>query len=286
MASAKNKKLVNQQASVARGGDFEPSTGDEDYLQTKEERDKNRGISLGHDAQEINAMYASGLALAQRATQTMIEVGNLLLIARENFKGDKEFGEWRKKAIEFSQSHAQRLMAVAREFGDQPDALLLPVGTLAELLPASPKLKAEVIAEAKDGNKPTRAEVTERKKAEQATPPEGENTATESVKSKQDKKDKRASAIKNYEPWEIAQMMIDKPFEERLREMEVRGTDNSQIDSWIIFGIPPYHEGMPSINIVHILYHGYFGDNRKVFEGDPDLEDKFTTAYDILVAMY
>jgi len=284
--TAKKTGLAKQADKTKEAkADFTPSTGDEDYLQTKEERDKNRGISLGHDAQEINAMYASGLALAQRATQTMIEVGNLLLIARENFKGDKEFGEWRKKAIEFSQSHAQRLMAVAREFGDDPDALLLPVGTLAELLPASPALKAEVIAEAKDGKKPTRAEVTERKKAEQGSPPEGENTATESVKSQEDKKSKRASAVKNYEPWEIAQMMLDKPFIDRLCELEIRGTDNAQIDSMIIFGIPPYHEGLPSIDMIHILYHGHYRDNPKVKE-DGDLEDKFTTAYDILVAMY
>ena len=284
MTAKKQTGVAKQHAATKEAqAKFVPSTGDEDYLQTREERDAKRGISLGHDAKEINALYASGLSLAQRATKTMIEVGSLLLIARENFKGDKEFGVWRKKAIEFSQSHAQRLMAVAREFGDNPDAQLLPVGTLAELLPASPALKKEVIEEAKEGKKPTRAEVTERKKAEQAKPSEGDKK--ESFKEAADKFNKRASAVKVYEPFEIAQMMLDKPFIERLREMEVRGTDNSQIDAFIIFGIPPYHEGLPSIDLIHILYHGHFNDNPKIKE-DGDLEDKFTAAYDILVAMY
>ena len=282
MTKKTTRAKVAQEVAKAKGEDFTPSAGDETYLQTKEERDAQRGISLGHDAQEINALYASGLSLAQRATQTMIEVGSLLLLARENFKGDKEFGVWRKKAIEFSQSHAQRLMAVAREFGDNEDALLLPLGTLAELLPASPALKKEVIAEAKEGNKPTRAEVTERKKEEQIIPPEGEK---ETFKEAADKFNKKATAAKIYEPHEIAQMMLDKPFIERLRDLEVRGTDNAQIDSFIIFGIPPYHEGMPSIDLIHILYHGHFNEN-PALDKDGDLEDKFTTAYDILIAMY
>ena len=252
---------------------FVPSTGEESYISGKPD------VDLPSLAKEINSGYANGIALAQRATQQMIEVGSLLLQARQAFPSNAKFGLWRRDHIEFSQSHTARLMSVAKEFADQPDSHLLPIGTLAELLPASPELKAEVIAEAKAGAKPTRAEVTQRKKAE-ASPPESAAAAAA------DFEEVESPVPVDYnpefppsEPWQAAQRFLDLPFIERLEALEVRGVSDAQHNALIIFGIPPYHDGLPSRDSLYAIY-SYHDDL------EPDQADKMTEAYDVLIELY
>lgn len=298
---------MTQENKQARSGSgFVPSTGEEEYLKSPTEKKQALVASLAELKIAINSTFATGISFAQKATVEMIKCGKYLCDAREQFTSDTKFGEWRKKNIEFSQSHAARLMSVAREFGDNEDALLLPIGTLAELLPASPALKQQVIAEAKSGDKPTRAEVTKRKKEEQVrdggsvteeeikhlkakakeeaedSPPEGD-TAPKPVRS-----DKKPGKVKEFKPWEIAQETLQKPFEERLREVEVRGKGGDEIyGSMLIFGIPPYHDGAPSLDLIHRSYDGYYRDaGTEFWEENPDLEDRFLVAYDTLTGLY
>ena len=276
---AKSKQaIVKEQVAEAKSS-FVPSTGNESYLQP----DK-KGIiesALVDLKNKIELDYADGMGLAQRATERMISCGKLLLQARERFKGDKEFGQWRAKELSISSSHVSRLMAVAREFGDNEDAKLLPVGTLSELISASPELKKETIDKAKSGEKVTRAEVTKAKKIEKgevAPPPEEDNTtkATKPVRV-----NTAPSKGRNLEPWEIAQTILDKRIHQRLAEVEVRGDDNAQINAFIIYGFAPYCEGMPSRDSVMAVY-----DKSVDAIDDEDLLDKFQTAYDIIMEMY
>ena len=127
--------------------EFTPSAGDEDYLQQKpSDLDHDtQAANLSCLADDINEGYEVAIGIAQKATARMMEVGKDLLRARAYFKGDNEFGKWRKANVFFSQSHCQRLMQVTREFGDNKDALALPVGTLSELCSASPELKEKTI---------------------------------------------------------------------------------------------------------------------------------------------
>lgn len=282
---AKSKQtLVREQVAEAKTS-FVPSTGDEDYLKTPEEKKKviqtAARVELVDLKAKIELDYADGMMLAQKATERMISCGKHLLAARERFKGDKEFGQWRKNELSISASHVTRLMAVAREFGDNTDAMLLPIGTLAELIPASNELKQATIEKAKAGEKVTRAEVTAAKKAEKtesSPPPEVEHKEVASAPVRADKK---PSMGKTLEPWQRAQLILDKNIWQRLDMVEVRSGDDKQINAFIIFGIPPYSEGMPSRDTITYIYSAV-ADNTD----NAEVLDKLQTAYDIIMDMY
>ena len=277
-------KTKQKEASKEAVGKFIPSDGSEDYLQRPEDKQVAKAASLQELQIVINSTYATGIAFAQKATAEMIKCGQALLEARSHFASNTKFGEWRKKHVEFSQSHTQRLMAVAKEFGGNSDAMLLPVGTLAELLPASPALKEKVIKEAKAGKPPKRAEVIERKREEREnnSPPEGGTVAGKAYKGSTGPGKGRI-----LEQWEIAQEVLVLDFEERLRKIEPRGSDNKITAAFLIFGIPPYHEGLPSIDLIHTLWHAYSTQLEETGPDDiADMMDKFTEAYDILVELY
>ncbi len=205
-----------------------------EIIQEKELAEK----SLQTMAVEINSEYAYGLSMAQKATETMLNVGRLLLKAREKFPGDKEFGQWRKKYIDFSGSHVSRLMGVAREFGEVQDSYLLPISTLAELLPASTKLKDEVIANAKMGDKPSvrnvRKKVQEETKSDPA--PIGKVVPAPAPKPANQTEEPPPNPFDDE---------IRKPFLERLKK------DN---DSFVIFGMTPAFDGTYNEEVVEALY--------------------------------
>lgn len=125
-------------------------------------------------AVDINQLYAQGELLSRQTTETFMEAGKLLNTARTRFTNNVAFGRWRSKSINFSQSHVQRLMQVAKEFGDLERATFVPFGTLAVLTTATPELMDQVLTESVAGNPPTRAQVIDRKK--QAMPVEDERT--------------------------------------------------------------------------------------------------------------
>ena len=99
-----------------------------------------------------------------------VEVGRLLLEAREKFKGDNEFGKWRAEHTPIgSRQTANRLMNLAKQVGDGriTDKLLdsLPTATLFELLPASEESKAAIEKKLDDGEKVTAKVVRETRRA-------------------------------------------------------------------------------------------------------------------------
>ena len=282
---------------------FVPSSPDSEYLR-KDRKGSKAPANLDKLPDKINSAYAKGIDLSKKATEAMLECGALLLEARAQFKGDKEFGQWRKKNIRFSASHVTRLMSVAREFSNEPRALLLPVGTLATLVSASDDLKEEVLTEAEKEDVPTpkRADVIKRKKEEKGEKPASAATAKENPSPTQSPaidKDKQAEAEQKWEEAqrkirekkeaaeksltlaEKAQVYLDMPFEERVAKLDPRGSADKEVISWQMFGIPPYHDGMPSLDIIHALWH-HFAPQLT----DDDLISRFTEAYDTLRELY
>lgn len=242
---------------------------------------------------EINAGYANGLSLAQRATEQMIEVGKLLLDAREKFKGDKEFGNWRKKNVEFSATNASRLMAVAREFGEVQDAYLLPLSTLSELLPASARLKDEVITETKEGSGPsvreTRRRVQEERNSHQGVPikdtpppePEVLDSAQQLADTAADKKEPSDEEPIDAEFAEVEESGKNvewvSPSASKPKVVEKIGDPEQSLvdritaeishdflgrlrvsnDSFIIFGLSPLFDGSINREVISVLYDHY-----------------------------
>ena len=277
---------------------FVPSTGDESYIEggakplvtNKEPLAKNAQLerALPVMADEINGLFEQGLLQFRSSQETMMEVGRKLNIARNQFSSNTKFGTWRKKMIRFSGSHVQRLMSVAKEFGEEPDAILLPIGTLAVMTNVSKDLKQKVIAAAKEGKAPTRAEVTADKKAEQGkeSPPESADDATEQMESEPGTKpDLVIEEPNQLEDWEEAQVMLDKPLTTRLATLSIEGSSNPFINSCILYGIPPYHDGQPSLDLVSNLYFAYSDKVEKADPKNTDALDKLTEAHDILTSV-
>jgi hypothetical protein len=291
--STKHKDAVAQ---------FDGSTGDEDYLNPPDKKgmatiakalkgakDKDP-VTLPGLADRINHEYEMGEMMRRQTCAQFIEVGRLLNIARAQFTSNTKFGAWRKKMINFSQSHVQRLMQVATEFGDVEDATLLPFGTLAVLTNASDDLKGKVIADAKDGKTVTRAEVTEAKKAEKGeSPPESADDFADSIQEK-------AEVVIEDEPpeeeWQVAQRMLDKPLLKRLSAISnIEGSRNPAIQAHMLFGLPPYYDGMPSTDVVSYLYDAYCTKIEQYVKPEDEslyeaYHDKLTQAHDILFSIF
>ncbi len=263
------KKKPTTKAAVSG---FVPSTGNEAYLQTATE-------SLSQVADEINRKYDEGTMLRVRTTETFIEVGRLLNDARKLFTSDVKFGVWRKQSISFSQSHVQRLMQVAREFGDIKDASTLPFGTLAVLTSATEDLKEKVIAEAKEGEAPTRAEVIERKKEESVKPVSAEEAAA--AMEQPDEEEYEPPVTEPDEEWVAAQVILDMPFHRRIHIVDIEASRNPFHASCLLYGIPPFHDGQPSSDLVSNLYSVLCKEDCIT----DALHDKLTAAHDVLMSV-
>ena len=260
---------------------FTPSTGDEDYLKMNPLAlpDEDRIGHLFDLADDINTGYITAIGIAQKATARMIDVGADLLKARTYFTGDLEFGRWRKENIDFSQSHCARLMQVSREFNGQQDALGLPISTLSELCSASPVIKEKVLADTKAGNKPTAKQVKEAKKADKVPPSSPDKV--QKVKEEPIVKSIMTPPVET--PEERADKWLALPVVERISGLEVRGKHaEPMVDAFLMFGIPPFHEGLPSIDTIHFLWHAI----GTAITDRPELTDKFTVAYDYLLELY
>ena len=276
---------VHDEMAVAKA-EFVPSTGDEDYLRgsTYELDEQHKSELLEELKEDINDGYDAAMGYARSATGRMIEVGKDILKARSYFKGDNEFGKWRKENINFSGSHCTRLMSVAREFGDNTDALALPVGTLSELCSASPALKEKIVRDAAAGKPTTRAEVTKAKKAEKPDSPSPEVGKSSQVET--GKKPQVGGIMKAppETPEERADKWLALPVAERIAGLEVRGRQaEPMVDAFLMFGIPPFHEGMPSLDTIHFLWHAIAPTLK---DGSPELMDKFTAAYEFITDQY
>lgn len=159
---------------------FVPSTGDEDYLNPEKGSFKReitvKGWTAGQDALSLQTLtgLASEIGKAVDATHKavalgQIKVGNLLLEAREKFKGDKEFGQWRKECTPITSTRsATSLMSVARTFGKKESSKLIAAcnfSVLRELVYCPPEVVDEIAAAVAAGESPpTVAEVVKAKR--------------------------------------------------------------------------------------------------------------------------
>ena len=257
---------------------FVPSTKDARYLNTN-------SADLKKLATAINRTHAAGVGFARKATEAMMECGAYLLEARELFKGDNEFGKWRKEHIDFSASHCTRIMAVTREFKGDERAALLPMGTLATLIPASDDLKEEVLEKAAKGETVKRSDVAEAKKEEktvkevQASPKSTEAESPSSTPQESSSKSSKKEPSNRLSPVDEAQVYLEMDFNERLDKLEPRGATDKLTISYMIFGIPPYHDGQCSLDLVHTLWHAYGAS----IATDVNAMSKFQTAYDTIL---
>ena len=120
-------------------------------------------MEIANSGAKINALYNEAMAYASKANATMMEVGNLLNLERENHT-TVSWSKWRKTNINFSQSHCRRLMAVAKEFGHLPEFAMVSIGTLEVLLTADKDLQQEVAQRSLTTDPMTRQDVTTQKK--------------------------------------------------------------------------------------------------------------------------
>ena len=266
---------------------FKPSTGDESYMGGNPPAVKGNSMLAKNEqleralpvmADEINNLYEQGELMRRQTAETFIEVGKLLNKARKQFSSNTKFGAWRKKMIHFSQSHTQRLMQVATEFGDVADATLLPFGTLAVLTNATDELVKTVIDAAKEGNVPSRADVIDAKKEEKESPPESAEAAAKDMETSG--KEQAPELVEDpKEEWEDAQVLLDMTFANRAPLIQVEGARNPFTAACTLYGIPPFHDGQPSLDLVSNLY---FSLTERLSEDQTDLHDKLTHAHDVL----
>lgn len=111
-----------------------------------------------------------------------IEVGQILLAAREKFPGDKEFGQWRETCTPIgSRQTAHKLMQLATQAGAGriTEKLLdgLPTSTLFELLSAPDSVVNAIEEKVEAGEKPSQKEVREIR-AEATAPSTGQRGPT------------------------------------------------------------------------------------------------------------
>jgi hypothetical protein len=96
-----------------------------------------------------------------------LRMGKLLNEARDLFKGDQEFGKWRKSVLpDLATRTASSYMAMAREFSDAPK-LVESIGwaQARQLINAPAEVKEQVAMKAQSGDKVSSEEIKEIKKA-------------------------------------------------------------------------------------------------------------------------
>lgn len=99
---------------------------------------------------DIRTELAEVNRLAKMATPHYMKVADLLIKAREEFPGDKEFGRWRAEYLpEIKSNWAGRLMQIRQDNRLQVEHLQdFPISVLAELTTADDKVVAETAAKA------------------------------------------------------------------------------------------------------------------------------------------
>lgn len=190
-----------------------------------------------------------------------IEVGRILLKARKEFKGDKEFGQWRETETPIgSRQTATKLMELARqhETGRITNEVVdkLPTSTLFELLSAPASVVQSVVEQVESGEVPSqkavRAEVKEAKSPEDA---DAEKKAKQKVKNEKsqlesDKQNQdNVAAFDDDKYNDILQEALPRRIAEARKEFRM-----SDEWSWVVFGIPPFANGLPHEDVVHACY--------------------------------
>lgn len=242
-------------------------------------------------SEENLAEYATKLHEHQNETvkfmaRKQIEVGRLLLKAREEFKGDLEFGHWRQEHTPIgSRQTATKLMALARTHatGRLTDKILdkLPTSTIFELLSA-PDSVMKIVEEKLDaGEVPSQKEVRKDVKDAKDPEPEKEKPAKEKPAKVPHRELEDNAAYDESKYNEIVQESLAARVVWAIENSVPRMTDEI---SWVVFGIPPFMEGFPHEDVVQACYSLYM--NGKDYQLDADQQAVVTKAFKRLMNFY
>lgn len=197
----------------------------------------------------INDAFMVANNHAQEAIKSYLEVGMLLKDARQFFKGDKEYGQWRAENTTLSQSWANKLIRVHDTYGDKPPAGL-PISTLAEMTNVSEAKRKELEEQAADPEqknpsvRDVKKEAAKEKQEEQMPLAMKERLAKEKAAEKK--------LTKTLE--ESAQDAIDLPVHERISIWNgIEPKDRTETDAFILMGLPCYFDGAPNIDTIIVL---------------------------------
>ena len=210
-----------------------------------------------------------------------IEVGRILLKARDEFKGDLEFGHWRQEHTPIgSRQTATKLMALARGHatGRLTDKILdtLPTSTIFELLSAPDSVMKIVEEKIDNGETPSQKEVRKDVKEAKEPEPKKEKPAKTPARELQDN-----AAYDESKYNEIVQESLAARIAWAIANSVPRMTDEI---SWVVFGIPPFMEGFPHEDVVQACYALYM--TGKEYELDEAQTDIVTKAFKRLMNFY
>lgn len=230
-----------------RQTDFVPSTGDEPYMQNSKFASGQYGeitaLSLGQATQYAHAINKTIEEVQKTAAKGQLKIGNLLLKARELFKGDKEFGNWRAENTEIkSMQVASNLMAVARKFASAPKMIeACSYSALVELVSAPAALIKEIEATVEAGNLPPNSATIRADKKELALPaPVGKTSKAENYMSNRPPDDQPL------DPEEEAVNLVHGDLASRLNHK----------DPYVKLGLYPFG-GPPNPEVLEAIEHWY-----------------------------
>ncbi|MBL4587909.1 hypothetical protein JKY79_01040 [Candidatus Babeliales bacterium] len=247
-------------------------------------RDVNSEDVLAKHAIDIHRHHNETVKFMARK---QIEVGRLLLHARAEFKGDKEFGQWRQECTPIgSRQTATKLMALARghETGRITDKILdnLPTSTIFELLAAPESVIAAVEEKIDKGETPSQKEVRKEVKGEEPkSEVEVANDKAAKGKENQVARDQDNTTFDDAQYNDVLQKTLPIRIAFARKNSVPRMTDEL---AWVVFGIPPFAEGIPNEDVVNAVYNMY--TTGKEFELKPDQEAILTKAYNRLMNFY
>lgn len=250
--------------SVSKGG-FVPST---------KEEIANLGVNpkLVDLAEDINKTVADTI---KKVAAAQMKVGRLLLDAREEFKGDSEFGKWRKEnTVIASAAHANRLMGIAKEFHNNKELVeAMSTSALMELLPAPPEVVKKVEEQIKETGvapsvRETRELVKEANEPDDAT----SHDKKEEPKMLNNRVGKKEDTESTEAVW---QRIID--CASMKAKMDIIGEKDygDEINAYLLFGLDPLGSVEPSREVL-IALQTYYVTER------PDFEDEINEAYSLL----
>lgn len=249
--------------NLAKGG-FVPST---------KEEIANIGVNpvLVDLASDINKTVADTI---KKVAAAQMKVGRLLIDAREEFKGDAEFGKWRKEhTVIGSAAHANRLMGIAKEFHNNKELVeAMSTSALMELLPAPPEVVKAVEDKIKEtGEAPSVRETREMVK--DATSHEKEVTEpVEEPKMQNNRVGKKEDTESTEAVW---QRIID--CASMKAKMDIIGEKGygDETNAYLLFGLDPLGSVEPSREVLIALQMYYVTER-------PDFEDEINEAYSLL----
>ncbi len=190
---------------------------------------------------------------AKDAIVAYLKVGELLHEARQFFKGDKEYGQWRAENTTLSQSWANKLSRVWDTYGKEAPASL-PISTLAEMTNVSEAKRKELEKQAEDPEQktPSVRDVKQIAKEEKA------KTGDERVEEQIAKRDAPKEPTESLE--ELAQTFVNLPFNKRAEYWDQ--SNKSVDDAFILMGLPPYFEGEPNIDTMITLTTAMWNEHK------------------------